>query len=99
MVTEEIFKISEVKDVDLAVLPTEGAKELAKMVDKYLVQWYNEAAEKSNLPKKDTFLINSKCPRFTTGDGKGIINDSVRGKDLFFICDVGNYSIDYVRHS
>lgn len=94
-VNEEIFKIDNVKDVDLAVLPTEGAKELATMVDKYLVEWYNQEAEKVNLPKKQTFLINSKCPRFTTGDGKGIINDSVRGKDLFFICDVGNYSIEY----
>ena len=73
MGTEEIFRISDVKDVDLAVLPTEGAKELAKMVDKYLVQWYNEAAEEKNLPKKDTFLINSKCPRFTTGDGKELL--------------------------
>ena len=40
MGTEEIFKISNVKDVDLAILPTEGAKDLAKMVDKYLVEWY-----------------------------------------------------------
>ena len=57
MGTEEIFKISNVKDVDLAILPTEGAKDLAKMVDKYLVEWYNEAAEKNNLPKKETFLM------------------------------------------
>lgn len=94
-INEEIFKISDVRDVDLAVLPTEGAKELATMVDKYLVEWYNQEAETTGLPKKQTFLISSKCPRFTTGDGKGIINDSVRGKDLFFICDVGNYSIEY----
>ena len=82
-INEEIFKISDVRDVDLAVLPTEGAKELATMVDKYLVEWYNQEAETTGLPKKQTFLISSKCPRFTTGDGKGIINDSVRGKDLF----------------
>lgn len=93
---EEVFKFNSPIESDLAILPTDGAKELAKMVDSYLVTWFNQEAEKNNLSvRKDTFLIDSKCPRFTTGDGKGIINDSVRGKDLFFICDVGNYSIEY----
>ncbi len=81
---------------NLAILPTEGAKELAQMVDKYLVNWHNEEAARLGMDTRvETFIIDSKCPRFTTGDGKGIINDSVRGKDLFLMCDVGNYSIDY----
>ena len=81
---------------NLAILPTEGAKELAKVVDKYLVKWHNSEAERIGQEvRRETFLIDSKCPRFTTGDGKGIINDSVRGKDLYILCDVGNYSIEY----
>ena len=94
---EKIFKVNTDGESDLAILPTEGAKELAKMVDSYLVQWYNQEAKNNGREDliRTTFLIDSKCPRFTTGDAKGIINDSVRGKDLFFICDVGNYSIEY----
>lgn len=81
---------------NLAILPTEGARELAKVVDKYLVRWHNSEAERIGQEvRRETFLIDSKCPRFTTGDGKGIINDSVRGKDLYILCDVGNYSIEY----
>lgn len=94
---EKIFKLNGDGESDLALLPAEGAKDLAKMVDKYLVEWYNTEAKSHGRDEltRSTFLIDSKCPRFTTGDGKGIINDSVRGKDLFIICDVGNYSIEY----
>jgi len=45
--------------------------------------------------RKDTFLLKSDCPRFTTGDGKGIIYDSIRGRDIYILCDVGNYSVMY----
>ena len=80
----------------MALLAMEGAAELGKKVDQYLVNWYNNEA-KTNGKKffKDTFLVKNTCPRFTTGDGKGLILDSIRGKDLFILCDVGNYSIEY----
>ncbi len=93
----KIFKFdSNGEASNLAILPTEGARDLAKMVDAHLVKWYNAEAEMlGEEVRRDTFLIDSKCPRFTTGDGKGIINDSVRGKDLYLICDVGNYNIEY----
>jgi len=93
---ESIFKFDGDGESNLALLPTEGAREMTDMVDKYLVAWFNKEAEKYGKEvRRDTFVINCMCPRFTTGDGKGIINDSVRGKDLFLICDVGNYSIEY----
>lgn len=43
----------------------------------------------------DTFCLRSSCPRFTSGDAKGIIEQTVRGYDLFFVVDVGNYSPTY----
>ena len=81
---------------NMAIIALKGAEELGKKVDYYLVNWYNSEA-KSNGKKstKKTFLVGNNCPRFTTGDGKALINDSIRGKDLFIICDVGNYSIEY----
>jgi len=81
----------------LGLIVMEGAKELGKQVDKYLVNWYNRDLGKhnSNFVKRDSFIIESTCPRFTTGDGKGMIKGSVRGRDLYILTDVGNYSIKY----
>lgn len=80
----------------LGLLVLEGAKELGNLIDKYLVQWYNRDIGKQNSRfKKSTFIIPSSCPRFTTGDGKGIIDDTVRGVDLYILVDVGNYHCKY----
>ncbi len=40
-------------------------------------------------------MIECECPRFGTGEAKGRIKDSVRGTDLFIMCDVLNYSMTY----
>jgi ribose-phosphate pyrophosphokinase len=42
-----------------------------------------------------SFMIDAECPRFGSGEGKGIFNESVRGKDLFILVDVCNSSITY----
>jgi len=44
---------------------------------------------------KDSYIIGAKCPRFGSGEAKGTISDSIRGKDLYIIVDVTNYSITY----
>lgn len=104
MPREKIFKFDDTKvfkfendlDRDLVLVTLSGAKILADKVDYYLVKWYNESAKSSNLNyEKKSFLIHSECPRFTTGDSKGIVYDTVRGKDVYIMCDVGNYSIKY----
>lgn len=80
----------------LGLVVLEGAKDLGKLIDSFLVQWYNRDIGKKNVKfKKDTFIISSSCPRFTTGDGKGIINETVRGVDLYILIDVGNYHSKY----
>lgn len=93
---ESIFNFE--KEVsNMAIIALEGAKELGDKVDYYLTNWYNTEVKKSGkkIPEKKTFLLKNICPRFTTGDGKGMINDTVRGKDLFILVDVGNYSLTY----
>ena len=45
--------------------------------------------------ERDTFLIDAKVPRFGSGEAKGIINDSVRGMDIYLMVDVCNYSLTY----
>ncbi|MBO4534854.1 MAG: ribose-phosphate pyrophosphokinase [Clostridia bacterium] len=81
---------------NMGLIALSGAEAFAKKVDDYLVNWYNEAAKKQGKPfHKDTFLVKCVCPRFTSGDGKALIKDSVRGMDVYIVCDVGNYSITY----
>lgn len=92
---ESVFNF-EKDSSNMAIIALKGAEELGKKVDYYLVNWYNsEAKVNGKKSTKKTFLVGNNCPRFTTGDGKALINDSIRGKDLFIICDVGNYSIEY----
>ena len=74
----------------LGLIAMAGASELGKKVDGYLTKWANE-----NEFVKDTFLVEAVCPRFSSGDGKGLIKSSIRGDDLFILCDVGNYSCKY----
>lgn len=81
----------------LGLIVLEGAKDLGRQVDNYLVNWYNRDLSKHNqdFTRKDTFILRSDCPRFTTGDGKGMIYESVRGRDLYILVDVGNYNTKY----
>ncbi|MFV0399246.1 MAG: ribose-phosphate pyrophosphokinase [Oscillospiraceae bacterium] len=71
----------------IGLVLTEGAKELGKRIDKYLLHWTSS--------DKKTFVVESECPRFSSGDSKGLIKETVRGKDLYFIVDIGNYSCTY----
>ena len=74
----------------IGIIATEGAKELAQRIDSYLIKWAREAGI-----EKDSFLIDAECPRFSSGYAKGLIRTTVRGMDLYFVIDVGNYSIKY----
>ena len=74
----------------LGLLAMKGASELGEKVNQYLTGWAAEAGYED-----DTFLIESDCPRFSSGDGKGLIKQTIRGNDLFILCDMGNYSIKY----
>lgn len=74
----------------LGIVSLAGASELSKKVEAHLVRWAKRAGI-----DVETFLIENSCPRFSSGDGKGMIMSTVRGYDLFFIVDVGNYSVTY----
>ena len=86
---KEFFKASE-RVADLGIIACTGAEELTKKINQHLVRWAREADIQD-----ETFIIDSECPRFSSGDGKGLIKASIRGDDLFFIVDVGNYSCKY----
>jgi ribose-phosphate pyrophosphokinase len=85
----------------LGLIPLTGCEELGKKVNDYLVQWRHESGlqHKNDVAfagyERDTFLIDAKVPRFGSGESKGIITESVRGRDLYLMVDVCNYSVTY----
>ncbi|WP_461810235.1 ribose-phosphate pyrophosphokinase [Faecalimonas sp.] len=85
----------------LGIIAVDGCQALGNKVNDYLVKWRNEStldistSEVFTGYKKDSYLIDAKVPRFGSGEAKGIINESVRGKDLYLMVDVCNYSLTY----
>ena len=85
----------------LGFIPIDGCQELGKKVDNYLVEWRKENAVTSSDDAvfvdylKDSYIIDTKVPRFGSGEAKGIISESIRGKDLYLMVDVCNYSLTY----
>ena len=85
----------------LGIIALDGCKEMGGKVNNYLVKWRKEDghAHKDDIVfhgyERDTFLIDAKVPRFGSGEAKGIINDSVRGMDIYLMVDVCNYSLTY----
>ena len=74
----------------LKLIACPGAEELTRLIDSHLKAWAREVGI-----EKDTFIIECACPRFQSGDAKGLVKESVRGDDIFFVCDPGNYSVTY----
>ena len=85
----------------LGIVPLKSCSKMGEKVDDYLVQWreQREHENQSNLAfsgyKRDSYVVSASTPRFGSGEGKGVLNDSIRGYDLYIMVDVCNYSIEY----
>ena len=78
------------QEAPLALIACPGSEELANLIDHHLVNWGKEVGM-----QKDTFLVGCDCPRFQSGDAKGLVKESVRGYDVFLVVDPGNYALTY----
>lgn len=86
----------------LAALP--GSEGFADLVDQHIVQFRHNDAE-SILSRegsldfrgydRDSYLLDFSCPRFGSGEAKCVLQESVRGDDVYAIVDVTNYSLSY----
>ena len=85
----------------LGIIALRSCDDIAKKVDKYIVEWRSgrthEEMNTINFEdyKKDSYLVDAECPRFGSGEAKGLIKETVRGDDIYFLVDVTNYSITY----
>lgn len=85
----------------LGMIPLKGCRKLGEKVDYYLVKWRTEreSEHKDSLAfsgyQRNTYILSADVPRFGSGEGKGVIKESVRGTDLYILVDVANYSLTY----
>ena len=85
----------------LGIIALESSKEMGQKVDAYITEWRaeRENEHKSTIAfagyQRDSYLISASCPRFGSGEAKGIIKESVRGSDLYLLVDVCNHSLTY----
>lgn len=100
-VREEKRNLNSIPVGSLGIIPLSGCKELGDKVDKYLVRWRaeRESEHKDSLAfagyQRDSYIIQTRVPRFGTGEAKGEILESVRGDDIYLLVDVTNYSLTY----
>jgi len=98
---EEKRNLESIPVGSLGMITLDGCRPLGEKVDYYLVKWRTEreSEHKDSLAfagyQRDTYLLSTKVPRFGSGEAKGIINESVRGHDVYILVDICNYSITY----
>lgn len=89
----------------LGIIAMPGCEAFADKVDQYLVQWRkNQALEHQGSIafygyQRETYKINISNPRFGSGESKAVINETVRGYDLYIVTDCFNYSVTYKMYS
>ena len=73
---------------DLSIIGMRGCEQFVAQVDSYLREWRHHDGE-------GTFIAEASCPRFGSGEGKGMIRDSMRSRDVYIISDVFNHGVTY----
>lgn len=84
----------------LGIIAMRGTEHMGAVVNDYLMRWQHADDESEWLHsfpgyEDNGFLIDAHCPRFGTGEGKGMLRSSVRGYDLYILLDMGAYNCTY----
>lgn len=88
----------------LKLIVLDSAAKLGAQVNNHLINYRKNV---KNIAKNDpafegyvsdNYIADAVCYRFGTGEGKGVISESVRGKDLFILVDICNHSISYTMN-
>ncbi|MBR1704182.1 MAG: ribose-phosphate pyrophosphokinase-like domain-containing protein, partial [Clostridia bacterium] len=84
----------------LGIIAMKGTEEIAEKVNQYIVNWRKETLGQDDGVHiagyaEDSFLIKYTAPRFASGEAKAVIEQTVRGYDLFILIDAFNYSVTY----
>ena len=73
---------------ELCIIGMRGCEAFTAEVDNYIKDWRRHVED-------ETYIAQADCPRFGSGEAKGLIHESMRGRDVYIICDVFNYGVTY----
>jgi ribose-phosphate pyrophosphokinase len=99
--TQEKRNLNSIPVGSLGMIPLDNCKPLGQKIDEYLVKWRTEreSEHKESLAfagyQRGSYILKAKVPRFGSGEGKGVVQESVRGYDLYIMADVTNHSLTY----
>ena len=86
----------------LGLIAMPGTEKMGEKVNSWLKKWRDHTEESMGdeirtTPgfEREDFLVKVICPRFGNGEGKGMIKESIRGYDLYILCDPGAYNVTY----
>ena len=85
----------------LKIAALESCIDLGKKVNDHIIDFRRPTLERNpdspifSSYRTDSYLVECNCPRFGSGEAKGMLNESIRGSDLFIMADVKNYSLTY----
>ncbi len=73
----------------LTVISMKGCEQFAEKLDYYL------KSLRGDVEDVDSYIAHVHCPRFGTGEAKAVIDETVRGHDVYIICDCFNHGVTY----
>ncbi|MCR5654938.1 MAG: ribose-phosphate pyrophosphokinase [Lachnospiraceae bacterium] len=88
----------------LKIMTTDSCREFANKVNDYLVEYrshvHNDLLENPAFEGycEKNYIADCSVPRFGSGEGKGQLNESIRGKDLFIMVDITNHNLTYTMN-
>ena len=94
---------------ELSIISTKGNEDFARQVDDWIRQWRSEEAVARAQKEKvgadatlfdtdihvDSFVASADTIRFADGEGKCVLHESMRGHDVYILCDLFNYGVTY----
>ncbi|MCQ2423026.1 MAG: ribose-phosphate pyrophosphokinase [Lachnospiraceae bacterium] len=101
MSEEEKKLVENVSYGPMGIIALESSRSIGAKVNDWIASWRdNRDSKYANTPdydryQRDSYLIDAKCPRFGSGEAKCIINETIRGLDVYILVDVCNYSLTY----
>ena len=84
----------------IGLIALKGSKQFTENVNWYLNKRRSEYQSEAFISKypgfyREDYRIEVDNTRFSSGEGKAVIKNTVRGHDLYIVCDVMNSSITY----
>lgn len=79
---------------ELGLIVMDNCEMIGKYMDDHLLEMRRTSLDEEIYTPR-TFIIKKKEVRFSNGEGKIFLEESVRGKDIYIVTDIGNYSVTY----